>query len=280
MKLQSAKYKLISHEVPLELMLQEQDNISDYLYILLHIAMRDPVYLEYAINYKKNGGIVYLDNSCFELGESLDSSILYEYYQKINPDVVILPDKLGFKEDTIKRSLSFIEQYPSCIQASMPVIQGNSFEEMVECYKEFSKVPDLQYIAIPFVYSWIHRDPFLQASERVKLISFMNRSNIIDKNIKHHLLGTWLPQEFIHYRGYSWIYSVDTSSPIMSAIENIHYTSMGLQTKPKTNLDMVYSKKIEDINLKLMYNNINQFRYFVNGNEYDENQLSRSERLD
>ena len=65
MKLKSVKYKLISHEVPLELMLKEQDNISDYLYILLHIAMRDPVYLEYAINYKKNGGIVYLDNSCF-----------------------------------------------------------------------------------------------------------------------------------------------------------------------------------------------------------------------
>jgi len=268
--------KLISHETPLEMMIKYQDSISDYLYILLHIAMKDPHYLEFAINYKKRGGMIYLDNSCFELGESLDSSLLYEYYQKINPDVVILPDKLGFKEDTIKRSLSFIDQYPSCIRAAMPVIQGNSFEEMIECYNEFLKISELQYIAIPFVYSWIPKDPFLQSSERVKLISFMDKSGIINKDIKHHLLGAWLPQEFIHYRNYSWIYSIDTSSPIMAAIENTPYTLMGLQAKPFTNLDVAYSKKIEDINMNLVYNNINYFKYLVNGNEYDKNQPSRS----
>lgn len=255
--------KLISHEVPKDLMFKKQNEISDYLYVLLHLAMKDPEYLDFAIKYKQDGGIVYLDNSCFELGESLDSQLLYDYYKMIRPDVVILPDKLGDKEVTIKRSLEFLEKYPDCIGQAMPVIQGNNRNEIIECYLEFSKIPNLNYIAIPFVYSWVQKDPFLQSYERVKLLRFMNELLIHD-NIKHHLLGTWLPQEFVHYRDYEWIYSIDTSSPIMAAIENTSYTYMGLQSKPKTSLDSVYDKKIDDIDMNLLYNNIYTFRELVN----------------
>lgn len=256
--------KLISHEIPFDLLKDHQNSISDYLYVLLHLIIKDEAYLEYTISYKKKGGVVYLDNSCFELGESLDSGLLYEYYKKISPNVVILPDKLGYKTDTIKRSLEFLEKYPDTIEQAMPVIQGNSIDEMLECYREFSKIPGLQYIAIPFVYSWVSKDAFIQASERVSFIDTLHNSSIINKKLKHHLLGTWLPQEFVHYRNYDWIYSIDTSSPIMAAIEGTSYTNLGIQSKPKPNLDSVYNKKVDDIDMDLLYHNVRLFRKLVN----------------
>ena len=62
---------------------------------------------------------------------------------------------------------------------------------------------------------------------RVALLSNLVNDNIININKKHHLLGVSLPQEGLFYKSgtlfkFNWIYSVDTSNPVVHGIKSIN----------------------------------------------------------
>jgi len=240
---------------------------------LLHKILEDKDYAEMVCEFAGCGEFTYLDNSCFELGESLDNDILYEWFTRLEPNYVVLPDVLGDKKRTLERSLEFVNDYPDTIIHGMPVIQGSTPDEMIECYNDFMKfevgheggILGFPIIGIPFVYSWIDKDPTLQANERIKLLEKMDKE-CINKSLKHHLLGTWQAREFAHYRNYDWIHSIDTSNPVMSALDGTPYAGIhGLTQKPKSTFDSVYNMKEEDINLDLLYYNVDTFREIVTG---------------
>ena len=167
----------ISHEIPRCLIDEHQDFISDYQFVLLHKILEDKDYAEMVCEFAGCGEFTYLDNSCFELGESLDNELLYEWYQRIEPEYVILPDVLGDKETTLQRTMEFVNSYPDTISQGMPVAQGATQDELIDCYKQFrdfglefgGQVKHFDIIGIPFVYSWAEKDPTIQADERIKL---------------------------------------------------------------------------------------------------------------
>ena len=210
------------------------------------------------------------------MGESLDNDVLYEWFQRLEPDFVVLPDVLGDRRRTLERSIEFANDYPDTISNGMPVIQGATPDEMIDCYNEFIEYSDKwPIIGIPFVYRWADKDPTLQANERIKLLERMDRE-CIDRKFKHHLLGTWQAREFAHYKDYNWIHSIDTSNPVMSALDGIPYAGVhGLTQKPTSTFDSVYDMKEEDINLNLLYYNVDSFRQIVTGKfperKYPEN---------
>jgi hypothetical protein len=255
----------ISHEFPYSLIEEHQDFLSDYMFALLHKAIEDPKYLQRVCEYRDAGGIVYLDNSCFELGESMDNDKLYHYFEIIKPELLVLPDTLGNKEKTISRSKEFLKQYPDTIHHAMAVIQGSSPEEMVECYREFTCIDGLPWIGIPFVYSWAEKTPTIQATERIRLLEKLEP--YIDTSINHHLLGTWQAREFMFYRDYDWIRSLDTSNPVMAALDGTMYTEFGIKHKPKSTFDSTYHLKESEIDLELLYYNVNTFKEIVHGRQ-------------
>ena len=271
--------KLIAHETPLSIMKSEDHfKINDYTYVLLHKFIEDPEYYN-AVKDIMNVGAstgtshqVYLDNSCFELGTSLSNELLYEWCQKLLPSVVILPDTLGNKEATISQTNEFLASYPDTAGYGMAVIQGDSPDEMLECYQEFRDQrvgdyeQDIYMIGIPFVYSWVEKDPLTQARERIKLLKLLKDSRIVDRNRAHHLLGTWYAGEFAFYRDYHWIRSIDTSNPVMAAIDgNKYFSDIGVTEKPKATFDKVYGMNISDIDMDLLYYNVSRFKEIVNG---------------
>ena len=154
----------------------------------------------------------------------------------------------------------------------MAVIQGSTPDEMIECYQEYrdSKAVGIgiQMIGIPFVYSWADKDPVVQANERIRLLKRLNDSRVVNTKMKHHLLGTWWAGEFEYYRDYSWIYSLDTSNPVMAAIDGSRYTSNGILNKPKANFDSSFSLKKSDIDMELLEYNCSMFRKIVNGGNH------------
>ena len=169
----------ISHEIPRCLIDEHQDFISDYQFVLLHKILEDKDYAEMVCDFANNGEFTYLDNSCFELGESLDNDILYEWFQRLEPDFVVLPDVLGDRKRTLERSIEFANDYPDTIPNGMPVIQGATPDEMIDCYNDFTEYSDKwPIIGIPFVYRWADKDPTLQANERIKLLERMDRECI------------------------------------------------------------------------------------------------------
>ena len=176
----------ISHEIPRCLIDEHQDFISDYQFVLLHKILEDKDYAEMVCEFAGCGEFTYLDNSCFELGESLDNDILYDWYERLEPNYVVLPDVLGDKKRTLERSLEFANDYPITSTHAMPVVQGSTPDEMIECYNAFIEYGEEKagggqlwpIIGIPFVYSWQDKDPTLQENERIKLLEKMDRECI------------------------------------------------------------------------------------------------------
>jgi hypothetical protein len=82
----------------------------------------------------------------------------------------------------------------------------------------------------------------------------------IKKDDRVHLLGCSLPQEFGWYNNCSYIESIDTSNPIMAALEGNGYEDFGLYYKPKANMNDYFNIDIKNVNLKLVLNNVEKFK--------------------
>jgi hypothetical protein len=104
---------------------------------------------------------------------------------------------------------------------------------------------------------------------RVKLLGDLLRDGVINQTKPHHLLGCGLPQEFSFYKhsDYDWIYSLDTSNPVVHGIKNITYRSDGLWSKERQKLHELINSDISIEQLGTIKNNIQKFRWFTNGRQ-------------
>jgi hypothetical protein len=102
---------------------------------------------------------------------------------------------------------------------------------------------------------------------RVKLLGDLVSDGVINKDKPHHLLGCGLPQEFSFYKhaDYNFIYSLDTSNPVVHGIKGITYSSDGLWSKESQKLHELIDYSLDNIDINLILNNIQKFRWFTNG---------------
>ena len=89
------------------------------------------------------------------------------------------------------------------------------------------------------------------------------------------MLGCGLPQEFQFYKhsDYDWIYSLDTSNPVVHGIKGISYKDQGLWSKESQKLFELINSDIDIDQLNLIKNNIQKFRWFTNGSYKLDNVL-------
>ena len=128
-------------------------------------------------------------------------------------------------------------------------------------------------IAISFDYSYYtesvpHPNKYVSwMLGRVKLIGDLLRDGIINKDKPHHLLGCGLPQEFSFYKhaDYNFIYSLDTSNPVVHGLKGIEYAQEGLWSKESQKLHELIDVPIEEIDIQKVLTNINKFRWLTNG---------------
>ena len=102
---------------------------------------------------------------------------------------------------------------------------------------------------------------------RVKLLGDLVRDDIINKDKPHHLLGCGLPQEFSFYKhaDYNFIYSLDTSNPVVHGIKGIEYAREGLWSKESQKLHELIDYPIEEMDTQKVLTNIEKFRWLTNG---------------
>jgi hypothetical protein len=127
-------------------------------------------------------------------------------------------------------------------------------------------------IAISYGASWYndlsnHPDPnFAKMLGRVKFVKILNDDFSLDapwQEIKLHLLGCQLPQEF-SYHYLNCIETIDTSNPILAAIDGMKYNPYGLISKPKTRIDDIIKIPFSKLDLDLTLYNVNLFRKINN----------------
>ena len=254
----------VSHEVP-KCLLKASLEFNDYQYCLPHLLDQDTAYRKHFYDFKKSGGYIIMDNSLHELGEAYDHERLMFWVNELEPDEFIVPDVWMDIDATLKNAEEWIKlKYPSNT-TPVAVVQSRSFKDAEECYLALK---NMGYKKIAFSYGadWymdkfhgIHIDK-AKMMGRISAVKQMFYNGAIKKNDRVHLLGCSLPQEFGWYENCSYIESIDTSNPIMAALEGIGYDEFGLLTKPKANMNDHFYIDIKDVNLKLVLHNVETFK--------------------
>jgi hypothetical protein len=255
---------LVNHEVP-ECLLGHSYEISNYDFCLPHLLDQSEKYKKYFYKAKKEGRYIIMDNSLHELGEAYDHKRLMYWVNELEPNEFIVPDVWMDMQATLNNAKEWIQfEYPKNT-TPVAVVQSKSFEEAEHCYLALKK---LGYEKIAFSYgaSWYAEDfpkfnvDKAKMSGRISTIKQMFYNGTIKKNDRIHLLGCSLPQEFGWYSNDSYIESIDTSNPIMAALEGMEYDDFGLSTKPKANMNDYFNIDSKNVNLKLVLYNVEKFK--------------------
>ena len=263
----------IAHESPKEIF-EEVQSLTDYDYALVHLFEKDSTYLDQFKRAVSKGREVILDNSIFELEEAFDAHKFAYWVKELRPTWYIIPDALEDAEKTMQQAANWTKNHSDVPGKSIGIVQGKTYREIKDCYRAMDEIANVDMIAISFDYSYYtesypHTNKYVSwMLGRVKLLGDLLRDGVINKDKPHHLLGCGLPQEFSFYKhsDYDWIYSLDTSNPIVHGIKGITYSSDGLWSKEKQKLHELINSDISIKQLDTVRNNIQKFKWFTNGN--------------
>jgi hypothetical protein len=262
----------IAHEAPIDLF-DEVQRLTDYDYALVRLLEENGRYRDTFEHAVKKGREVILDNSIFELEEAFEADRFALWVERLKPTWYIVPDALENAEKTMQQAANWFKNYSHVPGKSIGVVQGKTYQEIRDCYRAMDEIANVDMIAISFDYSYYrescpHPNKYVSwMLGRVKLLGDLERDNIINKDKPHHLLGCGLPQEFSFYKNanYKWIYSLDTSNPVVHGIKNIPYGPEGLWSKESQKLHELIDYPLENLDINLILDNIKSFRNFTNG---------------
>ena len=267
---------LVSHESPINI-LEESKKYNDYCYALVHLFEDHPEYYSHFKRSLAAGREVLLDNSIFELGESFDPVKYRKYAEELNPTFYIVPDVLEDSRGTMSSWNKFmLNGAPQIDALKIGVVQGDTYQEIVDCYKFMSDNAD--YIAISFDYKWYDRVSLSNREGRLgqldrwcagrqHLIERLMDDGIWDKTRPHHLLGASLAREFGAYVGIADemnIRSLDTSNPVVAGLTGNRYVAgLGLNHKPSVMLADLISTIVDEDQLDDIEFNTSEFKKII-----------------
>ena len=261
----------IAHEAPIDIF-DEVQRLTDYDYALVHLLEQNGRYRDTFERAVKKGREVILDNSIFELEEAFEPERFAIWVERLKPTWYIIPDALENTDKTLDQLDDWLIRFNNVVGKKIAVVQGKTYDEIAECYKYMDKA-NVDMIAISFDYSYYsdscpHPNKYVSwMLGRVKLLGDLERDGIINKHKPHHLLGCGLPQEFAFYKhaDYKWLYSLDTSNPVVHGLKGIEYDREGLWSKESQKLHELIDVPIEEIDIEKVTSNIEKFRWLTNG---------------
>jgi len=258
----------ISHEVPFCL-LEKSKKFNDYQYALVHLLEENEEYRKHFLQCRDEGIPIYLDNSLHEKGYAIGGEILLKWINILKPECVFIPDVWEDKDASVRNAKQWSKiELPEEVM-KVAVVQAKSLHEAILCTVAYK---DLGYKKIAYSYGASYYNDICphpnkdlgKAIGRFIAISSLYEQNILTKFDRVHLLGTASPIEFGMYKNIECIESIDTSNPIMAAIDAMVYTKMGLDRKPMANMNNFQDIDIDEIDLGSINHNVKMFRE-ING---------------
>jgi hypothetical protein len=259
----------VSHEVPLCL-LEQSLQFNDYDYCLPHLMDQYEEYKSFFLRSKENGRHIMMDNSLHELGIPYSEDRLFYWLDELQPDEFFVPDYWEDQTQSVvsaKRWIQYQDSYPDT--TFIAVVQAKSLYEAIICYQIYK---DLGYKKIAFSYGASyyndmhpHENKAIgKALGRIDAINKIHGIGVIHNNDRIHLLGCSVPQEFGYHKDSSYIESIDTSNPVMAAIQGLKYDTLGLEVKPTVNMNECFEMPLSEINMELLNYNVKQFKQINN----------------
>jgi hypothetical protein len=259
----------ISHEVPFCL-LEKSREFNDYDYCLPHLMDENEEYRNFFYESKKMGRYIVMDNSLHELGTAYNTERLLLWIDEIKPDEFIVPDVWEDYAASIRNAKQWAKvQLPEEV-TKVAVVQAKSIYTAGLCVQAYR---DFGYKKIAFSYGaeYYHSEmcphpnkDLGKAIGRYMVLSTFQNNKTLLPNDRVHLLGTASPIEFGMYKNMPFVESIDTSNPIMAALEGGVYSNMGLGSKPTANMNNYQTIPIEEVSEVVLDYNIKMFRQ-ING---------------
>lgn len=256
----------ISHEIPKQLF-PFHGLINDYPYVLGHLLHQDQEYADFYKEKLKSSTYSILDNSAFELGQSIPGDELYELGEEYVPTHLVLPDKVNDYQQTMENAVEYLGKYRSNTLKYIGVCQGDTFNQIADCI-DFYTEKDVDIIALPF--DLVPDSDYVTVRFRFLNWWYANRYKHTGRLHRFHLLGCQNPVEFQLYKYnqahiIKHIYSLDTSSPIINGWVGNKLGPNGLTVpKPKDKLADNLDIKLSQEQINLIFENIQTFRSYVN----------------
>lgn len=258
----------VSHELPLSLMSHAYE-WNDYDYCLPHLIDKYDQYRTYFLKAGIYKRFIIMDNGLFE-GVTHTIEDLLEKINLIRPNIFIVPDAWNDATTTLVNAKSWMINYKKLLPEGvelMAVCQGESLGELITTYQT---LVDLGYTHIAFNHSSCAYFEMYSGLDglkrqmygRMEFIRKLVESGTIRKDIYHHLLGCSLPQEFMAYKEWDFIKSVDTSNPILVGAEGVRYTDSGINWKPKEKLEHYFEKDLSSQKEDIIFN-VQKFKTFI-----------------
>jgi hypothetical protein len=210
--------------------------LSSMQLLLAHAVLREPkawedFYLR-TVRPATTASQVIMDNSCVELGTSVDVSALVEACTAVDADVVVLPDRLGDAEETLRLSLKasarLRRELPHTQQ--MGVVHGHTVKELEHCYQNLLAA-EIEWVGVPryLVTTMKSRQHCLQMLEHIhaKLRERRDPPRI-------HLLGFSdnLLDDFYCARAFG-VTSIDSAVPLRLGLAGVSLGQMFDQYGPE-----------------------------------------------
>jgi len=258
---------MISHEVP-RCLLEMSREFNQYSYCLPHLLDIDEDYKNFFYEEKAKGRYIIMDNSLHELGKAYNSDRLLYWINELQPNEFIVPDVWMKGHQTAAQAKHWKQyKYPKHTKL-IAVIQGTDKNDAYLCA---NLLIDLGYdkLCVSYGATW-YNDFFPHTNKdmgkalgRVRFVQGLLKLEQF-KGIKLHLLGCSVPQEFGWYDNHPQIESIDTSNPIMAALEGTWYGGNGLNSKPKANMNDHFDIMFDELDYLNVIHNTNKFKK-ING---------------
>lgn len=258
----------VFHEVPFTL-LNINQVYTDGEYCLPHLLDENERYREYFYDAKKQGRYIIMDNSLHELGSAYNTERLMYWINELKPNEFIVPDVWEDKTKSVQNARSWTAvELPEDV-TKVAVVQAKSINEAIECTQTYF---DLGYKKIAYSYGASYYNDVCphpnkdlgKALGRIQVISTLYNMRLLLPTSRVHLLGCNVPQEFGWYENIECIESIDTSNPVMAALEKTLYGFNGLLNKPKINMNQAQEMSIESIDMDYYHHNMDMFKLINN----------------
>jgi hypothetical protein len=257
----------ISHELPLSLMHNAYE-WNDYDYCLPHLIDKYDQYKLFFQKSRLDKRFIIMDNGLFE-GVVHTTEDLIEKINLICPNIFIVPDEWNDANATLRNAKSWIINYKKGLPEGVELMAVCQGKDLLELTTTYQILVDLGYTHIAFNHSSIayqslgHEDHLKNSMYgRMEFIRRLVEKGIIRKTVYHHLLGCSLPQEFMAYKDWTFIKSVDTSNPILVGAEGERYSDNGITWKPKNKLEHYFEMSLDD-KLEDIIFNVNKFKQYI-----------------
>ena len=256
-------------------MLDKSFEINDYEYCLPHLLDQNETYRRHFEDAKESGSYIIMDNSLHELGEAYNNSRLLHWVTELQPNEFIVPDVWMQGHQTAAQAKYWRQfEYPENTKITA-VIQG---EDKNDAYLCANLLRNLGYekLCVSYGATWYNEffpHTNLDMGKALGRVRFVQGLLALEhlKDVNFHLLGCSIPQEFGWYDNNPRIVSIDTSNPVMAALEDIEYSDHGLDNKPKANMNDHFDLKFKDIEYGSVLYNVNKFRKINGFSPYPDN---------